>query len=132
MKVRAKLHRIARSARYWAEQEAKKDNFYPDLTAFCARGAAELFRRLKSVGLKPRLVETRRPYEAHIYVQCCGYIIDTTASQFGEPKVIVRRKGVKKHEDAWYWTSIWKTFTSVGALQKNQKRTRWPEEQIAR
>jgi len=128
-----KIRTIANNTRRWAEKEADKEGFDPEtLSCFCARGAAELFRRLKRAGLSPRLAYA---YDgdcwAHIYVRCERYLIDITASQFGHPNVVVRHTNDITNE-GWYWTEVVNTFESVEDLQRTQEELGWPEEQIAK
>jgi hypothetical protein len=81
-----RIRRCAYRARTKAEKIAAKDGFESNLRGFCARGAAILYSELKKSGL-PSVI-----YYApgHVYVWCCGYYADITATQFGLSKTIVR------------------------------------------
>lgn len=127
-----KLQRItlaAYNARRQAEKRASETGFSSDLHCFCARGSAILFRHLKKMGFRPKIVMSTDGHWAHVWVRCSGYLVDITASQFdrGDVEIIP----LKKVPNEWYWGEPRAEFNSVEDLQVDQIHKHWPVEQVA-
>lgn len=131
-----KLQRItlaAYNARRQAEKRASETGFSSDLHCFCARGSAILFRHLKKMGFRPKIVMSTDGHWAHVWVRCSGYLVDITASQFDQDDVMI--VPMKRVPQEWYWissaTEQVKEFNSVEDLQVDQIHKHWPVEQVA-
>lgn len=84
--TRQQLLSAARDARKMLEKYALKSNIYfPHLGGLCYKASLVLMKRLLVMNFKPKLLTSM----AHWFVVCDGFIIDITASQFGQPPVIV-------------------------------------------
>jgi hypothetical protein len=130
---RKKIVHIAQNARKWADRarHVREYNEFPnDLECFCAIAATHLFLLLKKAKLKPCICAN----DEHVFVKCSGYIIDVTASQFGEKDVCVRKDNGQyqsgERQNHWFCVT---SHTSVKAFMKSQslRKSTWPHEQKA-
>jgi hypothetical protein len=58
----------------------------PNLAGMCGYGSVMLYEALSEAGFKPKIAAGH----GHWFVVCEGYLVDATATQFGQPKVVVR------------------------------------------
>jgi len=123
---------IATDVRHWAEEQAywgEKDN----LTGWCAKASAELWRRLKKVGIASEIHQwtLEEDGSSHVYVVVEDHVVDVTASQFKQFKntrlVIMHCREAEVY--AFYQTR--EIFKCVDFFRKKQKKDRWPQDQIA-
>jgi hypothetical protein len=116
--------------------------FSSSLAECCAIASGRLYKELVKEGFKPVIVETTytdRNEEddyGHCYILVDGYVLDVTATQFGQSEpVCLFKYGVHKSKreksEFWYWYSDnQKYFNSIKELRKQQFRENWPCEQI--
>jgi hypothetical protein len=116
-----------------------KNRFDSSLSACCAIASGRLFKELSKVGYKPIIIENQYPDDddyGHCYVMVEDYVIDVTATQFGQSEPICLFKygehDEKDQESYWYWynENNRKTYNSVHELRQEQFRQNWPAEQI--
>lgn len=75
-----RIKRIADNVRMWAEEmQDRNQRWDEDLSCMCGIASYELFKRLKRAGLKPTMCFAN---VGHAFIQCKGYTIDVTATQF--------------------------------------------------
>lgn len=134
------LRSVATEVRAQAETRGAAAGFPEGLCGFCALGSRLLFRALKREGLSPELVLAIWPEDhfawyltrptitqeqySHCYVLCEGYVLDVTASQFGQPNVVVRRKHSAARERFWRPSA---RYRSEGGLIYRLRRDGWGE-----
>ena len=122
------MRRVARNVRRWAEQYAKENKHPGDLTGMCAIASGEMWRRLKVLKANPVFcIAIYNPPRAHCFIECSGYLIDVTSTQYYGPKVMVRRKELARSQ-ADHWVATWKGRT-VSGFHTQQVEERWPSEQ---
>jgi hypothetical protein len=129
--LQSNVEAIATNVRYWTEGRA--DNQHNDLTGWCARASAELFKQLKAEGIDAEIHAWVSPHtgQSHVFLMVDDHIVDVTATQYRElrnvPVVIMHQREAEAYE--FYQTMH--TFKAVGSLILWQKKTRWPKGQIA-
>lgn len=105
------ISEIAKKARIALEnfREAGPQTWPLDMEGLCAHGALKVFYMLKKKGYSPKLVVWNEAGDSaelggHCYVECDGFIVDITATQFGLSKTILitNIKDRKNHE---FWES---------------------------
>jgi len=102
------------------------------LSGYCARASAMLSVELSKRDISHKLIYSNW---GHVHVQCCGYIMDVTATQFGNfPKVMVRRRDTleficKPKDVSVKWWQKSKVFNTPDGLLNWQHREQWPYEQ---
>jgi hypothetical protein len=117
-----KCYNAARRARRWAEANWHRfEVFDEDLEGMCGIASCILLQELEKEGIDAKIYEA----ECHAYVMYDGYIIDVTATQFGGPKIMFRRR---KKEESYEWYAG-KSFTSAKAFVKHQRAVGWPSGQ---
>jgi len=129
--LRNRVSAIAKEVRAWAEKIEAKGEF-PDmgLCGWCGICAAELYARLKLVGILSE-IHVSTDSGSHAYTVVDDHIVDVTATQFcnrdGQTLVIIHSK---EAEHLWYYqtSEIFSTATKFRAWQLNQ---RWPKRQTA-
>jgi len=127
---------VARAARRWIEKYARENYFGEDLMCLCGIASGEIWKRLKSAGIKARIHEYVESHGGgHCFVEAEGYLIDITASQYtyGQqkyPKVIVRRTD-NIDPETHYFLQKSKTYNTLAGFRKAQIRCHWPEDQVA-
>lgn len=96
-----KLRNIAKRVRRWAENNYKAYNVADDLCGMCGVAAYATGRIL---------AKEKIPHEVciaamggHCFVVCDGYLIDVTATQFNQAKIIVRKLSNDVIDDHWFW-----------------------------
>lgn len=123
---------IVWAARRWAERYAKKTASLwvepESLSGMCAIASAHLHSQLTRAGFAPSLFEALREDsgEAHIFVTEGAFLLDITASQFGEADVVILP--LPRTNLPWYWkASI--VHSGTRQLRKRQMLDGWPSEQ---
>ena len=104
-------------------------NCTESLGGMCARASALLSTLLTQAKIKHELAYG----DGHVYIECDGYVIDVTATQFGEQygMTLIRPQFEmqnKELHDTWWRTS--KLFKNINHLIRWQKKNSWPEEQM--
>lgn len=128
MNIRNYIRSIAKTTRAWADKVAPKHGIPKDLNCFCAIGAKRLYKDLKKAGLRAWIaVNDTDEFDSHVFVVCNGYIVDITASQFGESDIFIKKIGSEPLSKHWNMNKI---FNSERAFTRYLKETDWPLEQI--
>lgn len=85
---REKIYEIAKTTREELQFLLKKLSPHTQKTLQGAGiyGSVLLFDNLKAAGIKSQIVQAH----GHYFVVCSGYLVDITASQFGQAKVVVK------------------------------------------
>jgi hypothetical protein len=87
MKQKRSIKKVAVDVRKTLEKIAPRLNIHAaHLQGACGYGSVMLFEELKRAGYKPRIAQG----SGHWFVVCDGKLVDVTATQFGQPKVVVR------------------------------------------
>jgi hypothetical protein len=130
---RKQLTPIAKQVRLWAEELIKRYGrdtgwWTEDMCGLCGIASAELWSRLKEVGIGADLCVWIGVVGGHVFVETGDYVLDVTATQFGSsnPKVVIYRKRLARAHP--YWNAV-RRFYSVQQLHAWQKREKWPIEQ---
>lgn len=120
------IRTIARRVRRWAERVAASNNDYgADLAGMCAVASRQLLTELLSAGYQAKVAYQWN----HCFVLVEGYIVDITATQFNQPKVIVRcLDRAKKRGLPQYWRHTNTYKTSYG-LNRRLIKDHWPKHQ---
>jgi len=99
------IKRIASKVRHWAKN---RDDCYQDLWGWCGVCSVKIFKELQKIGKNPEFVMIKKEHvrSSHCIVICDGYIIDVTATQFGNDRAVNVIPVV--HIDSgkynfWYW-----------------------------
>lgn len=101
--------------------EAKSQGQY-DLCGWCAKGAVALFNLLVRSGQAPIIKVWQSGELGHCYIQCQGYLLDVTASQFGlNPIEVVKLRNLKLPA---FWRAR-KTLMSPVELVAYLKKHKW-------
>lgn len=58
----------------------------PHLGGLCGSASFYIYEKLRQLGLKPAFIAGR----GHYFVVCDQWLVDVTASQFGQPKIVLR------------------------------------------
>lgn len=87
------------------------------LCGLCGFGSAMLFERFKKEGLDVQIANA----VGHWFVVCEGFLVDVTATQFGQAKICVRdyEKTVKKVQSGEYKMEWWNAKTLSKTLNKS-------------
>lgn len=123
-----KLRNIGKIARRKSEEivnEMEYGLIFEGLCGFCARGSAILFNELKKRGYEAKIVEG----DGHFYVECEGYIIDVTATQFGPFSTVVVRKSLSVSMQSMGYWKPYKKYNSIESARRQQRNDGWPIEQ---
>jgi hypothetical protein len=120
---------IARAVREWAEERAAQfGDSDPQLSCYCAIASAKMSLMLNEAGIKHRIGYAYAPIGGHMFILIDGWIVDVTATQFGEDeKILVRHTHATRLP--WYHR-VKQTFMSAQTMLRWQERNRWPEEQM--
>jgi hypothetical protein len=120
---------IAREVREWAERRgAEYGDTDATLSCYCAIASAKMSMILASEGIKHRIGYAYAPIGGHMFILKDGWIIDVTATQFGEDeKILVRHTHATRLP--WYHR-VKQTFMSAQTMLRWQEKNRWPEEQM--
>jgi hypothetical protein len=87
------------------------------LGGLCGYGSVMLFQRLKKEGYSPKIASGI----GHWFVVCGDFLVDVTASQFGQGKVTIRNyKNIKKKiESGNYSLDFWKATKLSKTLKES-------------
>lgn len=119
---RRKVYNAARRARRWAERNWRSYYCHEDMCGLCGVAAARLLIELRRDGIHARIACS----DEHAFVIYRGHIIDVTATQFGEPEVLIRTYPKEEFHN-WHYHA---TFRSVRSFVAFQEREGWPSDQI--
>ena len=121
------IRSCARAVRRWAKRSADRLEFQADLSGMCAIASARLMTLLQQQGLEASVRVWSTAGNGHCYVECAGYLVDVTSSQFGRKPVEVHALNARPVER--YWRGRHR-FETVAELRKYMTRAGWPEEQM--
>lgn len=117
--MKRKLRNIAAQTRKLLENVSKDlmPSVRPDLGGLCGYGSIMLVDKLKEKGYDPSIISGW----GHWFVKCDKYLLDITASQFGQPNVVVRdyekvQDDIRKERRSHDW---WK-FANVDDAETNR------------
>lgn len=124
--IRIKEH--ADATRKWAESYAIAKKFPKNLNGMCAIASSKLFEALDRVqGLKPELAiwHDRVSEGVHCFVLCNEYLVDITATQFGnfDPVEIINRFKIDKRR--YYFWNFDTRLKSIDDLILYQQEIPW-------
>jgi len=121
-----KIRKLGYRVRKKFDQISRKEGGSDSLEGYCARASAILSKLLDENHIDHDLVYG----DCHVYIECDGYIVDTTSTQFSEKlgRVTVRSKEKMPKKNWWWWRTS-RRFDSVEHLQRWQIGLRWPKEQ---
>jgi hypothetical protein len=128
----AEVINIAQDVRLWAEKRAEKygDTSPQCLTCYCAIASAKMSVMMQKAGIAHKLAMAESVIGSHVFVLVGNWIVDVTATQFGEEeKIFIKHSHAA--DLAWYH-KVNHTFPSANHLIDMQRKTGWPREQIAR
>jgi hypothetical protein len=126
------IKEIAIQARAWAEDyQLKHPKHFPEcLASLCAISSAYLSHKLTQNNIDNKIVVCDTDRVIHCFVICNDYIVDITATQFGNKFKAVEIKNIKdvnlKETNFWETTYI---FDTPNELLQYQKRNDWFKEQ---
>jgi hypothetical protein len=95
---------IAKQVRIFCEKYREQKKLWKeDLGGMCAIASYLIFDILKENEYEPTLVHAEiNPIGGHCFILCNDYLIDVTATQFGEKeKVIVKKYSELEQKDFW-------------------------------
>lgn len=121
------INHIAEKCREWADQYAHRNHLASNLTGLCAIASAKLFTELVTEGYHPALCLHSSYETAHCFVLLDDYIIDITATQFGDDTISILHE--KEAIAAYY--SDYLLFHSVKSFRSYQLKNGWPTIQVA-
>lgn len=108
-KIPTKALKIAKEIRKWGEKEDKKVMNEGDLSCLCEECSSRIYKKLLRMGFDPIYAHNIW----HCFVILDGWIIDVTATQFGEKeKIFIRKYGKLK-------SKFWKDAKLISS-QKNK------------
>jgi hypothetical protein len=119
MDVENKLKEIGTRVRKWAVKN-RLPSFGQYLNGMCAIASAKLLEEIRSEGLEAKLACAN---QSHVFVESYGYIVDVTATQFGDYDPVF----VTNNKPGEYWDNV-KYFDSVEEFNKLEGH-QWPVEQ---
>ncbi len=121
------LQTIAQDVRIWAEENHLWMGFHDDLRGMCAVASAELFRRLEENQIGA--VFACNP--DHCFIVCKDYyLLDVTASQFGEDDVVLIQDYESIDPVNYPYWQVSDCYNSISELLTYQK-VKWPARQWA-
>ncbi len=97
-----KIKKIAHLVRKRIVKQNKNGMFPYDLCGLCAISSVELFIALRKAGFRIQVVKA----DGHAYVTWKNYIIDITATQFGQKNrvcIIPIQYARQKEKNYWWW-----------------------------
>ena len=120
---------LAQQVRLRAEKYAAENDMPDNLCGMCAIASGWLHTALREAGLRATIhMNTSRP--VHCYVTVRGYVVDVTASQFGNDAVcIVPAREARKRFD--YWRVAERRPRSAYELRMAQQDAGWEQDQVA-
>lgn len=107
------MRRVANRIRKRLEKIATMLHSYtlPHLGGLCGYGSLMLYNELLKLGRKPQIATGG----GHWFVVCDEMLVDVTASQFGQPKVVVKDYATVKEQNGnnEYQRTYWNAY-SIG------------------
>jgi hypothetical protein len=116
------IYNAARRARRWTEKNWRRYRAVGDMCGMCGVSSTYLLKLLKKEGIRARIMAG----DGHAYVQYKGYIIDVTATQFGNGKIVFRKR--RKLESSEYRCDL--GFRTPEAFIEHQEEVGWASEQV--
>lgn len=112
----------------WAKRQAHKAEFGSDRAGLCALASARLCAELELAGFQPavRVVHSAR-LSGHCFVECEGWLLDVTATQFGLSALEVHPMRRRPRKHFWMRGIVCRSLTE---LHEALVRHRWPRVQI--
>ena len=118
--MKNKITKIAKQVRAelisFISDGANGFNSQPHLSGMCGYGAVMVFDALKKAGRQPKIAVG----QGHYFTVCDGFLVDVTASQFGQSKIVVRDyEKVKKmiasneYQMRWWQASLHNSVCSA-------------------
>lgn len=123
--LRNRVAQAAEQARQWTEAKYKVYDCDDDMCGMCGVSTMYLSRLLKQENIHHNLcvADDRR----HCFVVCEQLIVDVTATQFSEDRVvIVSAKDTDRDINRWYWKAS-HTFSSEQELRQHLIDQKWWE-----
>ena len=122
-KVRAAVERLAVDE---YNEHAEGFNCPDTLGGFCARASAILSWELRRVSIPHKIVHS----SGHLYIECEGYVVDITATQFDDlyGRTLIRPRAKMRDEDGDWWYTT-KRFDTIIQVLRWQEKNLWPMEQ---
>ncbi len=123
--LRDKIYNIARNTRKFVEKSPELAKILgqpvPHLGGWCGHSSILLSHNLREAGLDAKLVSG----SCHWFVECQGYLVDITASQFGRGTICVRdfKKTQELITSGRMNAQWWKAFAMGGPDETNLKPT---------
>ena len=74
-----------------------------ELEGFCGIASARLLKHLQAAGLDAKVIEAPPGSYSHFFIEVEGYLVDITASQFGKPRIVIRRLSSVNPDEDWFW-----------------------------
>ncbi len=134
MSAKSQLVKIATEVREWAEDWNKlHDMFSYDLCGMCAIAAAELHRALVLNGYEPLIIVSEDNGACHCFVVCDGYLLDVTATQFGEfynEPVVVLPYNKSTKSQLYHYGNPTYILENSHQLKVYQRTEDWPTSQV--
>lgn len=126
--VPASIRACARRAAAWAQRQAQKPHFGSDRCGLCAIASARLCAELARAGFQPRVrvVHSAR-LSGHCFVECDGWLLDITATQFGLSSVEAHPFHARPAKEFW---APGIACDSLAELQATLLRHRWARRQV--
>jgi hypothetical protein len=121
---------IASTVRSWAEQRAARlgDSTPSELDCYCGIASTKMSLMLNEVHIGHRIALSQCSYGSHAFVLVNNYIVDVTATQFGEEdRIFVRHS---RHPSLNWYHRFNRTFKSARSFITTQIREHWPDDQI--
>jgi hypothetical protein len=128
------IKQVATDVRYWAEAQAEGSYMQGDLNGMCARASAELWRALVRFGFKPEIHLWVCPFDqetAHVFVVVDDHVVDITATQFSMMRNQLVFIAHKREAERWDWYQSQTVFNTPEELIRQQKKDKWPIDQVA-
>lgn len=125
---------LAWAARIETEERAYRDTGAEnhDLTGYCARAAAYLWRVLRDHRIDSQIHMTENNQGCHVFLCVDDWVLDITATQFndyrGEAVVFLHHR---EAESRSLWHRGGRRFESDRELKEYQTRVGWPQNQLA-
>jgi hypothetical protein len=120
------VKKIATNVRQWAENNRNVAHASFDLCGMCAVASVKLSLELTNRNIPHELAYRKD----HVFVLCEDYIVDVTATQFGndyQTVEVLQRSNVHPRENHW---KVTRKFKTVKGLINRLNMERWPKSQI--
>jgi len=96
------------------------------LSCMCAVASARLFFKLQDAGFSDaKLCVWEDNNSAHAFIHCAGYVVDVTATQFGEEYKPIEVRPIEEVTD-----EVWRVDTTLVTVEGMREQFKdWPEYQ---